>query len=221
MTNKFKAVIFDFDYTLADSSLGIAECINFALKELGFDAVEPEIAFQTIGLSLPNTFIRLVGEKHIDNKENFSKLFVKRADEVMVEMTSFFENVPVTLKCLKEKGLKLGIVSTKFRYRIESILEKHGYSGLFDIIVGSEDVKEHKPHPEGLNMAIEALNLSHAEVLYIGDSVVDAETAERAGVPFAAVLSGVTKYEDFTSYRYFRILKDFDELLLILDVDKR
>ena len=59
----FQAVIFDFDYTLADSSQGAIECINFALTEMGLDCVPAEAACRTIGLSLSETFLTL-GEHH-------------------------------------------------------------------------------------------------------------------------------------------------------------
>ena len=61
-----------------------------------------------------------------------------------------------------------------------------------DIIVGGEDVKAAKPSPEGLLLAIKRLHVSKAETLYIGDSTVDAETAQAAGVDFAGVTHGVT-----------------------------
>ena len=200
MKENIKAVIFDFDYTLADSSKGIIECINYALRELGLTSVTTEVACETIGLSLGDTFFKLTGINNTKLKESFIRLFVNRADKIMVGMSYLFENVPDIIKLLKTKGIKLGIVSTKFRYRIETILAQHGMSELFDIIVGGEDVLSPKPDPEGLNMAIERLELHSSDVLYIGDSVTDAETARRAGIAFAAVLSGVTKRDAFLNY---------------------
>lgn len=200
MKENIKAVIFDFDYTLADSSKGIIECIDYALRELGLTSVPTEVACGTIGLSLGDTFFKLTGINNTELKESFIRLFINRADEIMVGMTHFFEDVPNLIKLLKNKGIKLSIVSTKFRYRIETILEQHGMSELFDIIVGGEDVLCPKPDPEGLKMAIERLELHASDVLYIGDSVTDAETARRAGIAFAAVLSGVTKRDAFLDY---------------------
>jgi len=57
MKGNIKAVIFDFDYTLADSSKGIIECINYALRELGLNSVTTDAACETIGLSLGDTFL--------------------------------------------------------------------------------------------------------------------------------------------------------------------
>ena len=80
-------------------------------------------------------------------------------------------------------------------------LEREKMCGYFDVIVGGEDVANHKPHPEGALKAVAALGAAASEVLYVGDSVVDAETARRAQLPFVAVLTGVTPRHAFTSYR--------------------
>ena len=61
-----------------------------------------------------------------------------------------------------------------------------------EIIVGGEDVKAAKPSPEGLLLAIKRLHVSKAETLYIGDSTIDAETAQAAGIDFAGITHGVT-----------------------------
>ena len=210
---RFPVVIFDFDYTLADSSRGVLECINHAFKGMGLPKVAAEDAQRTIGLSLPNILVTLAGREYEGRAGKFSRLFVERADEVMTDQTSVFEEVPKVIRRLKDEGVNLGIVSTKFRRRIEEILGREDLLEPFDVIVGGEDVSRHKPDPEGLLAAIERLGGSPSGSLYVGDSVTDAETARRAGVPFAAVLNGVTPREAFKDYPAYRILDDLDELI--------
>jgi len=78
MRHDFHAVVFDFDYTLADSSQGAVECINFALAEMGLAQVSEEAACRTIGLSLHETFLTL-GEHHEPQRcDEFHQLFVQR-----------------------------------------------------------------------------------------------------------------------------------------------
>jgi phosphoglycolate phosphatase len=209
-------IIFDFDYTLADSSRGVVECINFALDSLDLPTVSAEQACRTIGISLPNTFLELAGQEHSVQSDEFVRLFIKRADEVMADMTVLFEAVPQTVRLLKKRGHKLGIVSTKFRYRIETILNREGLSGSFDIIVGGEDVAKHKPDPAGLHIALDRLGCTPADALYVGDSLTDAKTAQRANVPFAAVLSGVTPRDAFNGYSVYRFLESVSELPYLL-----
>ncbi len=211
MNQAFQTVLFDFDYTLADSSRPVFECINFALDGLGLPTVTYDRACTTIGLSLGDTLVQLAGEKHSHLSDEFLKLFLEMADRVMVEKTVLFEAVPETMVKLKDQGQAIGIVSTKYRYRIESILARYDCHGLFDVIIGGEDVVEHKPDPRGLLAALERLK-SGTECVYVGDSLVDAETAERADVDFVATLTGVTPKADFNGYSALGIINHVSEL---------
>lgn len=207
-----QAVIFDFDYTLADSSQGAIECIGFALREMGLDQVSAEAACRTIGLSLSETFLAL-GEHHEPHRcDEFHRLFVQRAEQVMAKLTVLYDSVPATIESLCERGLKLGIVSTKYRRRINEVLEREALLHGFEVVVGGEDVKEHKPHPQGLFEAMKKLECSPAAVMYVGDSVVDAELAKRAGVPMIVVLSGTTPKEHFAGYKPIAMLEDISQL---------
>ena len=207
-----ESVIFDFDYTLADSSHGAIECINFALREMGLDGVSDEAACRTIGLSLAETFLTL-GEHHEPHRcDEFHRLFVQRAEQVMANLTVLYESVPAMVEALRARGLRLGIVSTKYRRRIHEVLKREAMLHGFHVIIGGEDVKQHKPHPQGLFEALERLESSPASVVYVGDSEVDAELARRAGVPLVLVLSGVTPRERFENYEPLAVLDSIREL---------
>ena len=201
------AVIFDFDYTLGDSSGPAIDCVNFALGRMGLPAATDEAIRRTIGLSLPDTLRTLTGEQYASRSQEFSYLFVERAEKVMQNGTSVFEMVPGVLRALSRRRIALGIVSSKYRYRIEGILKREGLLPFFDTIVGGEDVLVHKPDPTSLIKAIKQLDVVPSTTLYVGDSVTDAETAVRAGVPFVAVLSGVTPEADFRGYSPVHILE--------------
>lgn len=216
MTSSFKAVIFDFDYTLADSSIGVVECTNYALRGLKLPEANADEIRSTIGLSLPEILVRLRGYEHSDRCDDFAALFVEKADEVIADSTEVFDFVPDVMSYLKERGYALGIVSTKFRYRIEIILKREGLLHFFDVIVGGEDVSKHKPDPESLNLAIRKLDLPLGELIYVGDSVTDAKTAKRSGVSFIAVLSGVTPRDAFDAYPRYAILASIQGLRGVL-----
>ncbi len=183
----------------------------------GLPPVPGEAACRTIGLSLPDTFAALVGQEHAGRADEFARLFIQRADEVVADLTVLFESVPETIERLRRRGISLGIVSTKFRHRIEAILERENLLDAFDVIVGGEDVSAHKPGPTGLLTAVERLGSTPASTLYVGDSVIDAETAKRASVPFVAILSGTTPKEAFRDYPVCRVLKSLSELLALED----
>ena len=87
-----------------------------------------------------------------------------------------------------------------------------GWTDASGVIVGSEDVEAMKPDPSGLLHAVKTLETPKERCLYVGDSMTDAETARRAGVPFVAVLSGVTEREAFAEYAPAMVLGSAAEL---------
>lgn len=213
-----RAIIFDFDLTLADPTKGTIECVNFALERLGLPHADDEQIKRTIGLSLEDTFLRLTKQTKSQDVSLFISSFVERADQVMAELTLVFDSVPATTRRLIEMGFELGIVSTKFRYRIEEILAREGLLDRFRVIIGGEDVSEHKPHPSGLIAAMSRMQMDTDDVLYVGDSTVDALAAERAKVPFIAVLSGTTSETEFNETAKIAVIDDISTLPQLLRV---
>ncbi|MDI6637786.1 MAG: HAD-IA family hydrolase [Bacillota bacterium] len=209
----FRCVLFDFDFTLADSSDPITRCVRYALAAVGAPARTDREILRTVGLSLPEMF-RILAPGH--DQGVLATLFMEKAEDIMVEGTRVYSGVPEALDSLKAAGMMTGIVSTKLRRRIERILDKHGLLRAFDVIVGAEDVVHHKPAPDALLRAMSLLHVEPGEVVYAGDSLVDAEAARRAGVPFCAVLHGLTRREEFTPYSPVSIVNDVREVLPIL-----
>jgi len=201
-------IVFDFDYTLGDSTNGIALSINYALEQLGHATKKIDEIKKTIGLSLKETYFSLTGNTDVKETEQFVKLFKDKADEVMVENTILYAGITETLSKLRDNGYKIAIVTTKFHYRIEQILNKYNAHNLIDVIVGAEDVKVEKPNPEGLLWVIDYFGVDKNDVLYVGDSIVDAKTAENAEVKFAAVLTGTTSRAEFESHNNVYIGKN-------------
>jgi phosphoglycolate phosphatase len=212
-----QAILFDFDYTLADSSQGVIDCIGYALRELDLLPVPDESACRTIGLSLPDTLVTLVGPQPANVITAFARLFVEQADRVMADKTALFSGVRETVAWLQGQGIVLGIVSTKYRRRIETILRREGLLAPFAVVVGGEDVRAHKPDPSSLRTALELLDVSPGQALYVGDSVTDAEAARRAEVPFVAVLSGTTPREAFGEYPIYAVIEDLKGLARLIE----
>ncbi len=218
MRTTVDALLFDFDYTLADSSPGILECMHFALTSLGRVPPDDETIRRQIGLPLWGTLERLYGPEAAERDDDFVRLFVARADEIMADNTRMLDGVPEALDRFRGAGFKMGVVSTKYRYRIEQILARDGLLEHFDCLVGGEDVEKHKPHPEPLERAVEALGVEMSRVLYLGDSAVDAEAAARAGLRFVAVLSGVTPAAVFEAHPSAAVLESVCELPGLLGI---
>ena len=207
-----QTVLFDFDYTLADSSAAVVECMNVAFEAMGLAKAPEEAICRTIGLSLPEALVSLAGEAHRHRSQEFRSHFRRRSDQIMVDWTRLYPAVPHVLASLRDCGLRLGIVSTKNRHRIEAVLGRERLLERFDVIVGGEDVAEYKPDPEGLLLALDRLGSSPQQTAYVGDSTTDAETARRARVPFVAVLSGTTQRDEFAAYQPRHVLETVVEV---------
>lgn len=168
MLNRPRAVLFDFDYTLADSSSAVVDCCNGALASMGLGQAAPDDIRRTIGLSIPNTLARLAGEEHRHREQEFRLHWRKRSDVIMVEQTYLYDEAHTAVATLRKHGLAAGIVSTKWRQRIVDVLERESLIDGFSVIVGGDNVAEHKPDPEGLFAAAKSLGAAPAEVIYVG-----------------------------------------------------
>lgn len=209
----YSTYLFDFDYTLADSSKGIVTCFQTVLKKHGYNHVDDYTIKRTIGLTLEEAFSQLTGVTEPARLAAFKKEYTQAADVHMTANTVFFLETESVVTALKETEANVGIISTKYRYRIREMLELHEMDGLFDIIVGGEDVSTPKPSPEGLLHAMKTLGVQKKETLYIGDSVVDAQTAKAAGVDFAGVTHGTTTADELSAWPHVSIMTSLEELL--------
>jgi phosphoglycolate phosphatase len=209
---KYSTVIFDFDYTLADATNGIVSSFNYAFSKLEIPSFDRESIRRTIGLPLDKAFIQLTNNENEVLINRFLSFFREKANEVMSRETMLYADTVATLERLKQSGLSTGIVTTKYHFRIVEALNTYGVLDLIDIIVGGEDVKVPKPSPEGLLLAIDSLNEQLNNVLYIGDSLIDAKTALAANVDFAAVTTGTTTETEFSRYPCVKVVKSLSEI---------
>ena len=209
----YTTYLFDFDYTLADSSRGIVTCFRIVLTRHGYTEVTDDDIKRTIGKTLEDSFSILTGITDATQLAGFKEEYRKEADTHMTVNTVLFLETKSVLVALKDSGARIGIISTKYRYRIKELLDQHFPANFMNIIVGGEDVKTAKPSPEGLLFALKQLHATKAETLYIGDSTVDAETAQAAGVAFAGVTHGVTTAKELAKYPHWKIISTLNELL--------
>ena len=103
---QYRGIVFDFDFTLADSSAGVLVCINHALASLGYPHVDKSRSDETIGLSLADTFVKLTGIADDTKAEQFRKLFLEKADAVMVDMTILLPGAKRVIPRLAERDRK-------------------------------------------------------------------------------------------------------------------
>ncbi len=212
----YQGYLFDFDYTLANSEKGIVGCFQRTMEKLGYAPRPVDEIRQTIGLPMENATARLIArdvQKDAVEINNFIESYRQDADHSMTANTFFYADTLSTLRTLRASQAKIGIISTKTRHRIEEKFQQDDVLNLIDFIIGREDVAQPKPDPEGIQQAIARLNLPKEQILYTGDSLVDAKTAQNASVSFAAVTTGTTPAEAFQSLPHIRIMHHLRELL--------
>ena len=216
----YRGVFFDFDYTLGDSTSAIAEGYRLGFLELGLDPPTVEQVRHTVGLTLADGYSLLTGDHDPERQEAFYRSFqhtvgVKADGEgrrLMIEGTTLFPGAEELLGALKNAGVRTAIVSTKPGSTIRRIFEHQGRLDLLDLVVGGDEVTHTKPHPQGVRLALEKLGLRSEQVLFCGDTVIDAATAQAGGCDFCAVLNGTTKADAFERFPCVHTAPDLAEL---------
>ena len=214
----FKAVCFDFDYTLADCTDSIVAGFQHGLTGLGWPAPDREAVRRTIGFLLEDAYSMLTGDLDPERQARFRALFSEVAVERQRQETVLLPGGEELLRGLKERGVRIAIVSTKRGDTIEMILNRLGIADTVDLVVGSADVVRHKPDPEGLLSALGQLGVEPGDALFCGDTVLDAGAAKNAGTHFAAVLGGTTQAEAFARFSPDHISPDLWDLARWLEV---
>ena len=201
MNLRLKAVIFDLDGTLINSTIHFVEMKRQIIKHLETLGVTPGLLTDTmLNFEITGTAMQDMQQK------GFTQQQIEKAFNEVSEIMNAFElkslreakpisGVPETLKILKSRGLKLGVMTRGCHEYAEKILDKFELADFFDAVVARDDVARPKPDPEHAFHMLRLLGASSREVLYVGDHWSDAECASRAGLKF--VLVG-QRHKEFT-----------------------
>ncbi len=212
----YELIIFDFDYTLVDSSRGIVDCISFALQDNGHPIPPENEIKDTIGLSLLDTFRELTGDSLYEHYQQFQASFLERSEIVMCQKTVPFADTASTLKAIHHMGIRIAIASSKNRKAILEISDHNGFDDYLAYVVSEDDVMNTKPHPQCITMVLDHFGLSVNQALFVGDSFTDALTAKNAGIDFVGVTTGTTDAEKFRQLPHVAIVPDLHSVLDIL-----
>ena len=216
----YQGIFFDFDYTLGDSTAAIAQGYQLGFSALGLPAPTVEQVRTTVGMTLENGFTHLTGDTDPERQAAFVHQFHITVGteasgpgrELMIKGTRLLPGAVELLSALKGAGVHTAIVSTKPGDTIRQIFAHQGKMELLDLIIGADEVHRNKPDPEGLQIALDRLGLTAGQVLFCGDTVIDAATAQAGGCDFCAVLNGTTPREAFAGFPYVHIADDLDDL---------
>ena len=170
-TKGIKAVLFDFDMTLADTSYAIEHCTNLLAEKFGLPKVYRQVVLQGIGLPIEASWRHFWG----DYKEEWLEYYRNNFRSAEQSMIRLFPGTIETIKSLSARGIKVGVVSN--RYFAKRPVESTGLSPLLDTVVGLEDVEHPKPAPDSVLKGFERVGVSPAEGLYVGDTDIDMKTS--------------------------------------------
>ena len=217
---RYQGVLFDFDYTLGDSTGAIAEGFRRGFTAMGRRPPTVEQVRSTVGMRLEDAYTFLTGDGNPDRQAEFHRLFmysvgVKAQGKdrmLMIEGTKLLPGAVELLSALKGAGIPAAIVSTKPGETIRRIFAYYGHSDLLALVIGGDEVTCSKPDPEGVKLALDRLGLAADRVLFCGDTVIDAATARAGGCDFCAVLNGTTPRKAFADYPHVHIADDLSDL---------
>lgn len=207
-----KAVIFDLDGTLLNTLGDLASSINFALRECGY----PERTVDEVRSFIGNGVIMLVrrsvpkGTSEADEKVCFEK-FRARYLEHMEDTTAPYDGVNELIAKLLAQGIKTAVVSNKLDAGVKGLCKKH-FPAL-TCAFGVTDESERKPSPANVFKALDALGVQKKETLYVGDSEVDVQTAQNAGLEMVGVTWGYRSRKTLLSSGAKHIIDKPEELL--------
>ena len=209
----YDAYIFDFDYTLADATEPVVGSFLYALEKMNLQKSSRQDIINTIGIPIGESYTILTGDDSEEGIELFKKYQKEKSDEITVPNTVFIGEAKEVLQILKNRGKKIGIVSSRWGQRINDIFENLNSRELIDFIIGTEHVENYKPNPEGLFKMIDMMNAKNP--LYIGDSYIDAQAAQNAKIDFVGVTTGTTSREKLESYPHVAVLDNLKDILEI------
>jgi phosphoglycolate phosphatase len=184
---RFRAVLFDFDGTLADSYAAITASVNHVLQHHGRPTLTEAQVRTLVGHGLVNLMESIL--PGID-PEVAARLYREHHPTVMGSHTRLLPGVANGLAALKAAGIKLGVCSNKPSYFTRILLGLLRIDAYFDVVFGPDDAGAVKPDPAMIDKALAHLGVPKEEALYVGDMEVDIETGRRAGVETWVVPTG-------------------------------
>ena len=207
---EIRGIIFDLDGTLIDSYQAIYQGFHHAYTQMGLPPLPYEEVRKVVGQGLNHTFRELLGEERVPRA---IALFRQKYEEIFRAHTRLLPEVREVLESLHGRGIRLAVATNKFGRFSRAIFEHFGMEGLFAVVLGDGDVSQTKPKPEMLFRAMEKMGTEKDQSLFVGDSVIDIQTARNAGVRVLAVPTGNTEREDLVKARPTVLLERFSDLL--------
>lgn len=213
---KYEAVIFDFDGTLLYTVQDLTDAVNYAVARRGYPTHSVRAIERMIGngvnmlvsRALPRGFDTPEYERIMDDFRAFYRAHCQ-------DNTRPYDGVPEMLARLRAEGRKLAIVTNKYQTAAE-LLRKQFFADSVELIVGDFEGRRRKPEPDGVLIALEKLGADPSRAVYVGDTEVDMQTAENAGLDCICVAWGYRTRQELEQLGAPAIAENTQELLAML-----
>ena len=215
--NRFKTILFDLDGTLLYTLTDLAACLNRALEKHGQPTHSEEAVRGFVGWGMRCLLMQALpgGE----NSPLFAPIMADyRADYSIhgSDHTRIYEGIPELLKALQDKGITIAVVTNKPEFDAAPMVKRF-FGDTFPLVVGKRPDTEAKPAPDSVFIAMKALGAEADSTLYIGDTEVDFQTAQNAGIPCVLVEWGFRNRAELDALGPFAVIAKPEELLHIID----
>ncbi|MDP8972185.1 MAG: HAD hydrolase-like protein [Actinomycetota bacterium] len=206
-----KAVLFDFDGTIVDTTELIYESMRRATGEVLGRELGRETLMANVGQPLPRQ-MELLADGQPKKTEELLEVYLHHNEELHEGLIREFPNVGTSLARLRDAGLRLAVVTSKRRFSVEMALDSFpDLRDVFDVFVTMEDTSEHKPLPAPLLKGLELLgDVPPERAAYVGDAPFDVAAAYAAGVTSVAVSWGAFTAEALRAAGTDHLFEDLD-----------
>lgn len=212
-------IIFDLDGTLINTIDDLGQACNHALAACGFPRHKIEDYPRLVGNGINKLIERALPEedRNEETVQRAREYFVPYYDEHNCDLTRPYDGILALLHTLKEQGHQLAVASNKYQAATEKIVAQL-FPTIFDVVLGEREHIARKPDPQIVYDIHSALNtkLSTQNCLYVGDSLVDANTARAAGCTLVLCTWGFEKEEQLSAFKPDYLVAHPKEILEIV-----
>ena len=207
-----KAILFDFDGTIADTAPGIVCTMQETFKAMNLPIPAPEAVCQTIGIPLHDS-IQTLGNLTDAEANHGMEVYRQLFHQFEIPNIGLFPNVVETLTRLKEKGIRMAICTSRNIESLDVIMDARGLAPLFETRVTGSDRLAPKPAPDMVVALLKRMDIKADEAIVVGDTTYDIEMGNSAGCKTVAVTYGNHSHEKLLTARPTWVIDNFTQLL--------
>jgi phosphoglycolate phosphatase len=210
---KPKAILFDWDNTLADTWPTIYSALSQTFVEMGHEPWSLEMTKERVHRSLRDSFPDIFG----DRWEEAAELYFTKFRAIHLQALAPIEDAEEVLIALKSTDIYVALVSNKTGAALRLEVDHIGWNSYFAKVVGAKDATEDKPSPKPVLMALEGSGIEPGKhVWFVGDSVTDMECAYNSNCVPIFYGDQDLSAERFKQFQPFRHFKNHNELVQVI-----